>query len=397
MQAPTTTTRTFGMLSTFPPTACGIATYAAALSAGLVTHGSAVDVVRCGSTPPLEDPLVVAALGRGTDAEVKAAVAALNATDVAIVQHEYGIYDGCDGDTVLGLMAAIDVPIVLIAHTVVSDPTPGQRSVLERACALADVVVVMTDTARRRLLAGFTVDGDSVIVIPHGAATPPVSTQPTAGPSAGPTTGPTNRSHRRPRILTWGLLGPGKGIEWAIDAFAELGDIHPAPTYTIAGATHPKVRERSGEAYREMLVDRAERSGARSSVSFDDSYRDLESLTELIRSADLVVLPYDSADQVTSGVLVDAVAAGCPVVSTAFPHAVELLASGAGVVVPQRDPAALAMAIRAVLTDDDLRRGMAAEARRLAPDLSWAAVAGRYDSLGARLIADRSVQRPVTS
>ena len=412
MRAPITTNRTFGMLSTFPPTACGIATYAAALSAGLVTHGAAVDVVRCGSTPRLEDPLVVAALGRGTDAEVNAAVVALNATDVVIVQHEYGIYDGCYGDAVLGLMAAIDVPIVLIAHTVVSDPTPGQRSVLEHACALADVVVVMTDTARRRLLAGFSVDGDSVIVIPHGAATPPVSTQPTAGPTAGPASGPTagpnsgitptasgptNRSHRRPRILTWGLLGPGKGIEWAIDAFAELGDIHPAPTYTIAGATHPKVRERSGEAYREMLVDRAERSGAGSSVSFDDSYRDLESLTELIRSADLVVLPYDSADQVTSGVLVDAVAAGCPVVSTAFPHAVELLASGAGIVVPQRDPVALAVAIRAVLTDDDLRRAMAAEARRLAPDLSWAAVAGRYDSLGARLMADRSVQRPVAS
>ena len=76
-------------------------------------------------------------------------------------------------------------------------------------------------------------------------------------------------------------------------------------------------------------------------VTFDDTYRDLASLTELIQSADLVVLPYDSRDQVTSGVLVDAVAAGRPVVSTAFPHAVELLASGAGIVVPQRDPVAL--------------------------------------------------------
>ena len=245
-------------------------------------------------------------------------------------------------------MAGISVPVVLIAHTVVSEPTAGQRSVLERACAIADVVVVMTDTARERLLAGFDVDADKVIVIPHGAATPPVSTSRRRSRAA------TNaRSQRRPRLLTWGLLGPGKGIEWAIDAFAELADLDPAADYVIAGATHPKVREHAGEGYREMLVDRAERSGSGSSVSFDDSYRDLESLTDLIRSADLVVLPYDSDDQVTSGVLVDAVAAGCPVVSTAFPHAVELLASGAGIVVPQRDPAALAAAIRSVLTDAD--------------------------------------------
>jgi glycosyltransferase involved in cell wall biosynthesis len=376
------------MLSTFPPTACGIATFAAALSAGLVAHGAAVDVVRCGTTSGLEDPLVLQHLGDGSPARVAACVEVLNATDVVIVQHEYGIYDGIDGEAVLGLMAGIDVPIVLIAHTVVSEPTPTQRSVLEQACAMADVVVVMTDTACRRLLAGFDVDADKVIVIPHGAATPPVSTSTVAAAHA-------SRVGHRPRLLTWGLLGPGKGIEWAIDAFSELADLDPAPTYVIAGATHPKVREHAGEGYREMLVDRAERSGSGASVSFDDSYRDLQALTDLIRSADLVVLPYDSADQVTSGVLVDAIAAGCPVVSTAFPHAVELLASGAGIVVPQRDPAALAAAIRAVLTDTDRADAMAAEARRLAPELSWEAVARRYDALGARLLTERLVEGPV--
>ena len=102
-------------------------------------------------------------------------------------------------------------------------------------------------------------------------------------------------------------------------------------------------------------------------MAFDATYRDLAALTELIASADLVVLPYDSEDQVTSGVLVDVVAAGRPVVSTAFPHAVELLGSGAGMVVPQRDPEALAEAMRAVLTNPELAEAMAAEARRLPP------------------------------
>ena len=382
----------FGMLSTFPPTPCGIATFAAALSAGLIANGAAVDVVRCGNAQDLEDPLVVAALGDGSRAQRALCVDALNATDVAIVQHEYGIFDGPDGNDVLGLMEELVVPIVLVAHTVVRSPSAGQRSVLERACALADTVVVMTATARERLLAGFCVDADKVIVIPHGAATPPASVT-IDSLRASPVVGADSRTDRtyRPRLLTWGLLGPGKGIEWAIDAFAQLDDLDPAPTYVIAGATHPKVRERTGEAYREMLIDRAQRSGCGSRISFDDSYRDLGSLTDLIRSADLVVLPYDSADQVTSGVLVDAVAAGRPVVSTGFPHAIELLESGAGIVVPQRDPAALAAAIRSVLNDPDRAAAMAAEARRLAPDLSWPAVAARYGAVGAGLLCNRPV------
>ncbi len=369
-------TRSFGILSTFPPTSCGIATFSAALAAGLIADGASVDVVRVGPSPDLEDVLVVAALdGHRSDQ----AIDALNATDIVIVQHEYGVYDGPDGESIIDLMAAIDAPILVVAHTVLSDPTANQRRVLEAVCAAADAVVVMTDTARARLVEGYAVDQSRVTLIPHGATTP--STTPV---------GPPRQAGDPARVLTWGLLGPGKGIEWAIDALDELRDLDPHPEYVIAGSTHPKVRARHGEAYREMLVARAGASDAADHISFDDTYRDLASLTELIRSADVVVLPYDSRDQVTSGVLVDAVAAGRPVVSTAFPHAVELLASGAGLVVPQRDPVALGQAIRSVLTDPDLAASMAAEAERLAPGLSWPAIARRYGELAELVTATRS-------
>ncbi len=371
--------RSFGILSTFPPTSCGIATFSAALATGLIANGGSVDVVRTGSRPELEDPLVLASLEDGSPGRLIEALNALNSTDVAIVQHEYGIYSGDDGAAVLDVMAGVVVPTVVVAHTVISQPTANQRRILEQVCDAADVIVLMTETAHVRLLGGFDVDPTKAVVIPHGAATPQSDLAIDVVEGA---------AHSS-RLLTWGLLGPGKGIEWAIDAVADLADLRPRPHYVIAGATHPKVREHSGESYRQMLSDRASNSAASTHVSFDDTYRDLASLTELIRSADLVVLPYDSKDQVTSGVLVDAVAAGRPVVSTAFPHAVELLASGAGIVVPQRDPAALAAAIRAVLTDAGLARSMAAEARRLAPELSWTAVAGRYNELAGRLLAAR--------
>lgn len=370
--------RRFGILSTFPPTECGIATFSAALAAGIIANGGSVDVVRCDAPPNLEDALVACALRDDGQSRLAEAVDVLNGTDVVIVQHEYGLYDGRDGQSILGLIAALDTPTMVVAHTVLTEPTKNQRTVLEGVCAAADAVVVMTETARARLFAGYDVDHTKVLLIPHGAGTP----------SADPTT-------RRPAIgrpaqlLTWGLLGPGKGIEWAIDALSELSDLDPHPEYVIAGATHPKVRERHGEAYREMLGARATGSTSAAHVTFDDTYRDLVSLTDLIRSADVVVLPYDSRDQVTSGVLVDAVAAGRPVVSTAFPHAVELLATGAGIVVPQRDPVALGTAIRSVVTDPRLAASMAAEARRLAPGLSWSAVARRYAQSGDRLVAAR--------
>jgi glycosyltransferase involved in cell wall biosynthesis len=376
-----------GILSSFPPTACGIATFSAALAVGLVANGATVDVVRTGEAPGIEDPMVLASLGSGPDRTD--ALEVLNSTDVAIVQHEYGIYEGADGDSVVAVLEALEVPTIVVAHTVVRAPTANQRDVLERICDAADAVVVMTDSARLRLIESFDVKPSKLVVIPHGAATPPVAPDDTEridGP----------RSRQAPRLLTWGLLGPGKGIEWAIDAVASLSDMRPRPTYVIAGATHPKVLAHAGESYREMLVQRAWSTGAVTHVSFDGAYRDLASLTELICSADLVVLPYDSDDQVTSGVLVDAVAAGRPVVSTAFPHAVELLGSGAGIVVPQRDAVALAAAIRLVLTDHELAAEMAAEARRLAPDLSWNAVAARYREVARNLLAERDLSTTTT-
>jgi len=369
-------TRSFGILSTFPPTACGIATFSAALAAGLTAGGDSVDVVRVGPGPVgLEDAVVrgfLPATGAPDDA-----LEVLDQTDVAIIQHEFGIYPGDDGAGLLPVMAGLNVPSVVVAHTVPERPSAGQRRVLTAVCEAATAVVVMTAHGRVGLIERFGIDPDKVHAIAHGAATP----------AAG---GTPRRLHERPRVLTWGLLGPGKGIEWAIEAFAELADMRPRPQYVVAGATHPKVKELDGEQYRNMLVKRAWAAGVAPHVHFDDAYRDLPALTELIVSADLVVLPYDSEDQVTSGVLVDAVAAGRPVVSTAFPHAVELLASGAGIVVPQRDPKALAAAIREVLADRSLREEMAAEARRLAPALSWAAVASDYADLADALLAGRS-------
>lgn len=369
--------RSFGILSSYPPTACGLATFSAALATGLGQHDTEVSVVRvleAGSQIASGDP-VVSEVVNGSQHSLAVGSDALNQCDVAVIQHEYGLYGGTDGDEVLEILGGLHVPSIVIAHTILTNPTPHQWSVLNEVAALADRVVVMTEAARVRLCDRFDVDACKVTTIAHGAAIPTKRVIPDRD--------------GRPLILTWGLIGPGKGIERAIEAMRTLHDLPTRPRYLVAGQTHPKVLAAHGESYRQDRMEQAERHGITSSVVFDADYRDVASLTALIQSSKVVVLPYDSKDQVTSGVLVDAIAAGRPVVATAFPHAVELLSSGAGLVVDHDDPDAMARALRRVLTRPELAAKMAAEASRLAPNLGWSVVAGKYLHLADGLLAER--------
>jgi polysaccharide biosynthesis protein PslF len=364
----------FGILSSAPPTHCGLATFSAALGGGLVARGARVSIVRVrdeadhSSSSSLP---VIAEMVAGDPASIDRTVRALNRCDVVLVQHEYGLFGGRDGADVLAVLDGLRVPVVATLHTVLPSPTDHQRAVLDAVLDRVEAAVVMSDRAEAILRRVNAVGDTPVVVIPHGAAV-------AAAPAA-------PAGHDRPVLLTWGLIGPGKGIQWVIDALAGLTDLDPAPLYVIAGQTHPKVLAHEGDAYRRSLVRRVAERGVGHLVRFDNSYFDLDGLGELIASADAVILPYDSRDQATSGVLVDAVAAGRPVIATAFPHAVELLGSGAGVVVAHGDVAALRDAIRRVVTDRSLAAEIAAEASRVAPSLSWDAVARQYSGLAHRV------------
>jgi len=365
----------FGILSTYPPTPCGLATFSAALSEGLRANGSDVSVVRVADGSSSSDARVIGELSNGSATSVAATSELLNASDIVVVQHEYGIYGGVDGDEVVDIIGGLRIPSIVVAHTVLKDPTPHQRSVLEAIAAMAAQVVVMSEAASQRLCLGFDVDPRKVTTIGHGATVPRQIAPPAR--SDGPT------------LLTWGLLGPGKGIERVIDVMASLRDLPVRPRYLIAGRTHPKVLAADGEAYRNARAEQARLRGVADSVSFDASYRDVSSLTALVQSSAVVVLPYDSTDQVTSGVLVDAIASGRPVVATAFPHAIELLASGAGIVVGHDDTDALASALLRLLTEPHLAATMAAEAVRLAPRMAWPIVANAYLDLAHHLLGER--------
>jgi glycosyltransferase involved in cell wall biosynthesis len=379
----------YGVLSTYPPTQCGLATFSKALVDSLRFPGDAagspsdvVGVVSVVDAPELSEHCeVVHQWVRGEASGTAAAATALNSYDVAIIQHEYGIFGGQDGVDILELARALWVPTIVVLHTVLVTPTDRQRAILEELARHSVMLVTMTQTARERLIEHYTVDPDTIRVIPHGAVD--------------------NRSGRfedwrdsvaaAPVILTWGLLGEGKGIEWAIEAMARLSDLIPAPQYRVVGQTHPRVLEKYGESYRHSLVSRAHQLGVADAVQFDARYLGTAELHQLVQQADVVLLPYDSREQVTSGVLIEAVTAGKPVISTGFPHARELLSSGAGLVVERQDPAGIARALRRVLTEPGLAAGMAAEASRIAPELLWPAVAQQYRAVAVGALSPGAV------
>ncbi|QIG40195.1 glycosyltransferase [Microbacterium sp. 4R-513] len=373
----------FGILSTYPPTRCGLANFTHALEAALTESGhDTVAIVRALDAPlDRRDALTqgtsrpVAELIAGDAGSIRRAAAALDTTDVAIVQHEYGIYGGRDGDEVIHLLETLEVPVIVVLHTVLPAPSTHQRIVLERVCASAASVVVMTQNAREVLLANYRVSRGKIAVIPHGVA-------------ARQAPDPTHARPGRRRILTWGLISRGKGLEWGVRAMDELRDLDVE--YVIAGQTHPKVRALQGEEYRRHLESLIRELNLEGVVSLDDRYLDRRELDALVATADAVLLPYESTEQATSGVLAEAVAAGIPVVATGFPHAVELLSGGAGLIAGHGDPASMARGLRSILEADDAeRRVREAAASRVSP-ATWPVVAERYRHLARSAMAQRA-------
>jgi glycosyltransferase involved in cell wall biosynthesis len=335
------------------------------------------DLVPAGPSEPGPDINVVGVLRPADPAGVRRAVAVFDECDVVVVQHEFGIYGGPDGDEVLSVLAALRRPSIVVLHTVLSKPTRHQRSVIMRIAELAHYLVVMTHAAADILTTAYGISASRVSLIPHGA-------EPWAPVAP-------SRVSARPVVLTWGLIGPGKGIEWGIRAIAELSDMDPAPVYRVLGQTHPKVRLDHGEQYRRSLIALADELGVAGRTQIEGGYLTLEQLAGEVASADVVLLPYDSRDQTTSGVLAEAVAAGKLVIATRFPHARELLGAGGGILVGHERPREIADAIRASIHDPGLALQATENARAAAESASWPVVAEAYRALvGQALMAERS-------
>ncbi len=371
------------VVSTYPPRPCGIGTFSADLRLALQESDAttAVDVVSIvDKLPPYERAEVVSGIRQDVRSDYAAAARTIasRGTDIVLVEHEFGIFGGEAGSFVLSLVGELRQPLVVTLHTVLSQPSIPQAETLRALCHQATLVTVFTETARRMVVDARLVPPERVRVIPHGAPTVLLpdrarSARRAAAGMARPRPA-LERLHGRTVLATFGLMSASKGIEVAIKAMPAIVAAHPDVLYLVAGQTHPEVVKREGESYRLTLERLVRDLGLQEHVHFLDRFLTADELAVLLSSTDLYLTPYRSREQIVSGALTFAVVAGCPVVSTPYFYAEDLLGSGAGVLVPFDEPAALAEAVVGLLDDPATLAAARAEATRVGSALTWPAV-----------------------
>jgi glycosyltransferase involved in cell wall biosynthesis len=305
----------------------------------------------------------------------------INNVDIVCLQFEYGIFGGRAGSHILALLRELRMPIVTTLHTILQDPDPDQRRVLEEVAALSDRLVVMSERGVEFLQEVYRVLPEKIDFIPHG-----IPDVPFVDPSF----------HKdlfgvegKIVLLSFGLLSANKGIETVIAALPAILEKHPNVVYIILGATHPHVRRRDGESYRLSLQWLAQEKGVEGQVIFYNRFVSLEELGEFIGAADIYITPYLDAAQITSGTLAYTLGAGKAVISTPYWYAEEMLAEKRGALVPFRDPAALAEQVIDLLDNESERHAMRKRAYLFGRAMIWPQVARRYMESFERARAER--------
>lgn len=374
------------LLGNHLPRQCGIATFTTDLSDAIAAEFSELECFVLAMNDPGRRHAYPARvrfeIAEGDTASYRRAADFLNVNtvDVVCVQHEFGIFGGQAGSHVLELLRELRMPIVTTLHTILGTPNPLQRSAMDEIIKLSERVVAMSSQGATFLREVYGAPDSKIDLIPHGIIAAPFA----AG----------SKDHLgvegKSVVLTFGLLSPDKGIEYVIDALPAILERHPDTVYIVLGATHPHVKERHGETYRLMLEARAHRLGVASSIIFHNRFVSQSELSAFLAAADIYITPYLQPNQITSGTLARAVGSGKAVISTPYLYACELLADGRGILVPSRDPGAIAHEVVGLLGDDAKRLALGQRAAAHGSSMMWPAVARRYVEIFERAQVDHA-------
>jgi glycosyltransferase involved in cell wall biosynthesis len=386
-----TTTMHVAIVGTYPPTRCGIATFTADVEQALRNNGTdvtVVEVLACADEHGRPDASI--SLLRDERSSYVRAAELVNelGCDVVLIQHEFGIFGGIAGAHLTSFTRALNVPYAVTLHTVLPTFGADESANLKELCANASVVTVFTATARRLLLEQGIAAARKLQIIPHGAPAELYATfdeQAIRHRLGLPATGPV--------LSTFGLLSEGKGIELAIRALADIVVDHPLVRYVIAGRTHPGVLRADGERYRDRLVALVDELALAGHVVFLNEFLGIQEVADLLAVTDVFCTPYRGEDQIVSGALTFALAAKCPVVSTPYRYAKDMLADGAGIMVGPHDVNGFTDAIRRLLAPGADRDTAIRAAANASKSLRWTTVGLTLSTVLANAIATTPSER----
>jgi len=375
------------VVGNYLPRHCGIATFTTDLCDALHAEYGATELLAL----PVNDteegydyPVRVRfELSENNLASYRQAADFLNFSNIDLVclQHEYGIFGGRAGAHILEMLRHLHMPFVTTLHTVLREPNPDQRAVMEEIATLSDRLIVMSQHSVEILQEVFHVPIEKIDLIPHGIPDMPF-TDPSFYKDGFGTEG-------KNVLLTFGLLSPNKGIENVIKALPKILSRHGSVVYMISGVTHPHILRREGDKYRNYLQDLAKDLGVEAHVIFRNRFESPQDLVELIGAADIYITPYKHKGQVVSGTLAYALSAGKAIISTPYLHAIELLDGERGALVPFDDPEAIAEKTIALLDDDTARHAMRKRAYLYARDMVWNRTAQKYMQSFERIYNER--------
>lgn len=370
-------------VATYPPQECGIATFTRDLATAIskYTPFSSPAVIAMGGAVDIEQyPRIVGMQICKSDPQCYLDAADyVNDSHIEVVslQHEYGIFGGPDGEYVLKFLERLKKPAVATLHTVLFDPSPNQKRIVQEIARLAGALVVMVKTGRQMLIERYGVPPSKIVMIPHGVPNVHRVNAGTIKRSLG--------ISNRPVISTFGLINRGKGIEHAISAMPAIVEKYPDALYLVLGETHPGVRNHEGESYRKELVDLVADLKVENNVRFNNRYLTLEELINYLCATDVYVTPYLNRDQIVSGTLAYALGCGKAIISTPYLYAEEVLSEGRGMLVGFRDSEEIAEATIRILSTPSMREQMETRAYRYGRRAAWFNVAIDYLNLFHRV------------
>lgn len=369
--------RHIAFLSTYPPKRCGLATFTKNLSSSLAEVGHSIEVLAITNGGEDNDHgcEVSFLMERDNPRAYVEAARYLNESDVdlVILEHEFGIFGGPSGNMVLKLVDNLDKPLVTTLHTVLPDPPDLIKGIVGALTSRSERLVAMSRSAVKLLEHHYGIPRERLVLIPHGCPDISLIDEESSKDQIG--------LAGRTVVSTFGLLGPGKGLEYAIRALPKLIADRPEVTYLIIGATHPNEKKANGEQYREGLKAIVRDLQLERNVNFVDRYLTERELIRFLSATDIYVTPYLNGGQVVSGTLTYALGAGKAIVSTPFLYALELLAEGRGLLCHFRDSTSLSEALRRLAADGELRRCLSMRAYKYGRNLTWSRVASAYADL----------------
>ena len=376
-------------LGTYPPKQCGIATFSMDLRNSLLLRGHKVQVMTVSdedSSYNYPDEAVFNLQQQQKRDYIKAAAFVNDSPqiDMVIVQHEYGIYGGEDGEYIQEMVKLLHKPFVLITHTVLPRPSKRQKQILNNLCQRAAGIVCMTLLSSQLLVDLYEAPPELITVIAHGV--PEFKRYPQNKLKL------KHNLQGHEVISTFGLIGPGKGLELGIRAIANIVPRHPSVRYLILGQTHPMLQKFEGERYRQMLIDLTEELHIQDNVIFINKYLTNKELGEYLYMTDIYLSPYPNMDQAVSGTMAFALGCGRATVSTPYAYASEVLSEGRGLLSRGIEPRELATLMESILNDKGLQKQLQKKALEVGDTWTWPNVGKQYSRFFRQILDDRTDQ-----